>query len=429
MKKYLILLILSFYSLIAFGQTYSAEVIYNIPVTKFCWDGKYGWRLTGFNGVDESKTHNETYNINEAFDIPNVSSFNFELISTCFDRSGGLICNGSSAKMIPASELIMSGSNLIEGCGESIEITSFKPNLTIQNLTSSSICAGEQLDLEASPRDFPPVAYHWQYSLDNQITWIDVPMKKVNGLDINNVKNSNFTIYDILGDDHLNHFGDIYFRIGYGQARPFTSSIKIVYSPCAPLVTDVKFDGPKCKDDYIQKLDIYFNEPLDARKGESLYQLYLRETVNNTGLIKTDPFMQVNNVTYPSDTKIYSYSNFSNFTKLESGRQYEVIYQAQVNDPFDPTKKILKGVLVYGEKFTYYEPSELKFKADPINPLCNNDPAKIAISATGGTPPYFYILDNDAPIEFRSPIEVPIKGLIKDPHTVKVIDKNSCTEK
>lgn len=264
-------------------------------------------------------------------------------------------------------------------------------NLSISNLGTTDVCAGEMLNLAATPGGFHNYVYHWQYSLDGQITWNDVPEKVLNGQNMTNTETTRFAIYDLLGNDHKNHFGPIDFRIGYNQDRMLSSNtIQINYNPCAPIVTDVDFKGPECSGDVIQKLEISFDSPLDAIKGESLYQLYAKETVNNTGIIKTTPMFLVSDVTYPANTKTYSYSNISNFASLENGREYEIIYQAQVKHPTDPSIKILKGVLVGSKPFTYYDPSPLTFKIKAANPMCHDDKVDITIEANGGIPPYYY---------------------------------------
>jgi hypothetical protein len=283
---------------------------------------------------------------------------------------------------------------LISGCFGNAFFSGFTPNnMSLQNLNATNdVCAGERLNLAAFPAGYPPEAYNWQYSLDNQATWITVPQKIINGISTNRTTNSNFSIYDILGADHINYFRAIYFRIGY-PGRPFSANtIRINYLPCAPLVTDVNYEGPKCSGDPIQKLEITFNRPLDATKSESLYQLYVRETTNNPPPIKTTPMFSVSNITYPDGSKIYSYSNISNFTSLESGREYEVIYQAQIKHPTDPnpTVRILKGVLVGPKPFTYNDPKPLTFKVKADNPKCHNGKVDITIEADGGTPPYYY---------------------------------------
>ena len=171
---------------------------------------------------------------------------------------------------------------------------------------------------------------------------------------------------------------------------------------------------------------------MDASKGESIYQLYVKETANNTAPIKTLPMFSVTDITYPDDSKIYSYSNMSQFSSLESGREYEIIYQAQVNHPLDASKKIPKGIMVSAKKFTYNEPAPLKFeikKAD--NPLCTNETVEIAIDVKGGTENYKFYVDGILTTATKNQTDgfYYIKGLTPTAtNNIKVIDANNCIE-
>jgi hypothetical protein len=319
------------------------------------------------------------------------------------------------------------------------------PNdLAISNLGTTEVCAGEMLNLVATPAGFHNYVYHWQYSLDGQHTWNDVPEKVVGGHNMNNTEVSRFSIFDLLGQDHKNHYGPIYFRIGYNQDRIFSiNTIQINYNPCAPTVTNVQYKGPNCGGEGIQKLEITFDRALDTDKDENLYQLYIRETINNSFPIKSTPMFSVSNVTYPSGSKIYSYSNISNFTSLESGREYEVFYQAQVKHPIDASIKILKGVLVGSEPFTYYDPKPLTFKVRAENPKCHDDEVDITIEADGGTLPYYYDHLNGETeivngvtqvkrIQFdasdKNKKTVTIQQAELKEYNIKVTDSNNCIE-
>lgn len=454
---------------IGFGQTPTYTLTYSVdfygdptcPVAQIL-PSNYSMTFNGNTVWNDNYDPVTGYDINNSITLTNVpanlNQTNFELTFHCECEDEELYYNPPRQEriyLLPVGYFIENGlysfTSMI--CPIRFYNADIKPNnLSISNIGSKTeVCAGEMLNLAATPDGFHKEVYHWQYSLDNKATWKDVPAKKVNGLDITSVKTSNFTIYDILGDDHVNHFGPIDFRIGYGggsltpinyssyhndgPSRPFsTNTIRINYIPCAPVVTDVNYEGPKCNGDAIQKLEIYFDRPLDASKGESIYELYVRETTNNASPIKTTPMFSVGNVTYPDDSKIYSYSNFSQFSGLENGREYEVMYQAQMNHPFS-TEKIPKGLMVSAKKFTYNEPAVLKFeikKAD--NPICTNDPVELSIAVTGGTGYYKFYVDG---VEKTSPKPVKeadgyyhVKGLVPTAvNSIKVMDENNCIEK
>lgn len=458
MKK-IIFLLFTFYLTTTLGQSlsYTATASYayincNIGQGYNCSNGRINYIFSGASGQDQMPTPGNPSITKVYNNIPFASSYTFSATGgTCLINNGGsvqVLPSPSSATQTIGNLIQNSNTNLLlSGCFGYASFGGFNPNnMSMQNLGSTStVCAGEQLNMVALPAGYPPEAYNWQYSIDNQATWVTVPKKLINGISTNNTTTSNFSIYDIFGADHINHFGDIYFRIGY-NGRPFSANtIKINYSPCAPLVSNVDYVGPNCNGDDIQKLDIYFKDPLDASKNESLYQLYVRETANNTGIIKTTPFMLVSDVTYSSITKVYSYSNFSSFSSLENGREYEIIYQTQVKHPTDPNPsiKILRGILVGPKPFVYREPEPLTFKIKADNPACYNGKVDITIEADGGTPPYYYDnlngeteIDNGISqikrIQFdTSDINkktVTIQQVESKEYNIKVTDSNDCIE-
>lgn len=467
MKKLYLLLI--FCSLSGYGQAPTYTITYSVdfygdptcPVVQIL-PSNYSFTFNGYTVWNDNYDPVTGYDVNNFTTLtnvtanPNQTGFEFTFHCECEDEP--LYNNPPRQERVyslyagPFIQNGMSGDFTSMICPIKFYNADIRPNnLSVTNLSQKTeVCAGEMLDLAATPAGFHKEVYHWQYSLDNQITWKDVPEKKINGLDITNVKTSNFTIYDILGDDHVNHFGPIDFRIGYGggsltpinyssyqndgPSRPFSiNTISINYIPCAPVLTDVNYKGPKCNGDDIQKLEVTFDRPLDASKGESIYQLYVKETANNTAPIKTLPMFSVTDITYPDDSKIYSYSNMSQFPSLESGREYEIIYQAQVNHPLDASKKIPKGVMVSAKKFTYNEPAPLKFeikKAD--NPKCVDAEVEIAIDVKGGTENYKFYVDGILTTATKNQTDgfYYIKGLFPTAtNNIKVMDENNCIEK
>lgn len=445
MKK-IILLFFTFYLTTTLGQSlsYTATGSYNYVTCTGsglnCSSSYINYSFNGASGQDQTLNSSNPTITKIYTNIPLASSYTFS-------SSGGYcIYNNGTTQVLPSPSSstqtvggLIANNNanlLLSGCFGNAFFSGFKPNnMNMQNLSATNdVCAGETLNLVALPAGYPPEAYNWQYSIDNQATWVTVPKKMINGISTNNTTTSNFSIYDIFGADHINHFGAIYFRIGY-SGRPFSANtIKINYSPCAPLLTDIDYLGPNCSGNVIQKLDLYFKDALDSSKNESLYQIYVRETANNTGIIKTTPFMLVSDATYSSTTKVYSYSNFSSFSPLENGREYEIIYQTQVKHPIDanPSIKILRGILVGPKPFIYREPAPLKFeikKAD--NPTCVDAEVEIAIDVKGGTENYKFYVDGILTTATKNQTDgfYYIKGLIPTAtNNIKIIDANDCIE-
>jgi hypothetical protein len=78
--------------------------------------------------------------------------------------------------------------------------------------------------------------------------------------------------------------------------------------------------------------------------------------------------------------------------------------------------------------FTIGSRPALTFTAKEIQPNCNTETGSINITASGGTPPYYYILDNESnKHEFTSPAT--ISNIGEGNHTVKIVDNNNCIEK
>ncbi|MBZ4043849.1 hypothetical protein [Flavobacterium hibisci] len=440
MKRLYLLLVMGFIHY-SFGQTYSFDLYYSVATQKYCWQGQYGFSVRG--GTSNAKISEQIKNkihyvedvYEEYFSVPNYNQFKITIKSTCFSNNGTSSCDGDETRTVSAIFLIKSGSVTLNRCvDESLKINNFKPNIIIQNLNTknpSEVCAGSQLELAAFPEGFPDEAYHWQYSLDNQTIWIDVPNKMVNGMNINDTKVSKFTVYDILDEVHENYFGkDIYFRIGYGD-RPFSNNvIQINYSACGPTVSEVSFKGPPCNGDIVESLSITFNEKLNTAIKEQIASLSVVDVEDDSKI-----FMQIPEpISYPDDTKKYTYTSFQ---QLENGHTYRIKYQAQIPNPNDASNPIMRGVLYSPEEFNfrYTEPAPLKFeikKAD--NPICTDDLAEVSIAVTGGTGGYKFYVDG---VEKTSPKPVKeadgyyhIRGLVPTAvNSIKVMDENDCIEK
>jgi hypothetical protein len=405
---------LSVFYLNGFGQTYTIHIDFTIPY-EGCNSIEFYASYVGKQGNDIvfgiGSYNSSSYTKNN---LPLISEIELSVAANNVCDMTGLprdcyVSDSSTKRSI--SEIIKGNFLSAGGCGAYTEINNFKPNLTIQksNPSTLEVCSGEMLDLYALPAGFPNVAYHWQYSLDNQATWIDVPAG-FNDM----TPNSNFSMQNILGINHIKHWGKtIHFRLGYDQNRPFTNAIAIKYLPCAPIVKSITCLGPKCSGENIQDLKVTFDR--DLLQGERL---------ENFAVIKTDSTLSTIQVplinTFEGTDPLNKYFSIKNFTGLENGKIYSVKYQA-----FQDAKA--RGVIPTPETFPYNEISPLIFKATPIQPVCSYDTGGVTITAEGGTLPYSYILDGGSPITFKSPYE--LTGLSTVDHTIKVIDGNNCIEK
>ena len=82
--------------------------------------------------------------------------------------------------------------------------------------------------------------------------------------------------------------------------------------------------------------------------------------------------------------------------------------------------------------FTITPREKLTFTLTPIQPECFDGKGRIHISASGGTAPYFYVLDNESLANrhsFTGNSYIIPDELSEGDHMVMVIDSNECTEK
>lgn len=313
-------------SIKGYGQTYTAKVAYDIPGnTSYRYTYSYDFGGQSGPGISGAGVQYEIF--------PNVAHLDVYTLKTrgvCGPSRADDICSEQTTETI--QNLIIDPRNLSWGCMcVSSEIIEFTPNnLTISNKKPNIVCSGDQLELEvSSPNVFPVEAYHWQYSLDNKLTWIDVPSSIGTNLKTNNTPLTTFSINDLLGSTSEQYFNTtIYFRLGYDDDRPFSNVIPITFSPCAPVIESIAFEGPKCSGDIVQKIEVTFDR--DLKLNESIFPLYILDTDTS---ITTPLCAQINPVTSlvrdPISNK-YKYT-FIQLNRLISGHTYVVKYQAFLN--------------------------------------------------------------------------------------------------
>lgn len=408
MKIYLFLLIA--FSTNVFGQelSYSATIRYNANVSS----GEEAYAsFSGDGDLIDFYEGNSYFPINISY-IPNYTLFRLE--SQVY-KPGGSSCQ--DRKEYSVNQLIKSQTVGSYTCGGGITLTNFKPNNLKITSTVKEICAGDQVSLTALPAGYPNEAYHWQYSLDNQLTWIDVPNMLINNLPTNNSPTPSFTIKNVLGNSHVNYFDkQLYFRLGY-ENRPFTDPIPITYSACAPVITNLNPIQPNCSGDPMTVI-VTFDRPLDPIKNEKLTNFQI---IKKTGELTGNQIPEI----IAFDTANTLQYTYNNVTGLINGEIYAVKYQA-----FQGVKE--KGVPEIDIDFQYQDPTPLQFEiVSAENPACNNGTVEIVISVKGGTGAYkFY----DGTIEI---IPTPINGtdgvyhlknLAPKEYKIKVVDGKGCID-
>ncbi|MFV8333539.1 hypothetical protein ACNQGB_16720 [Flavobacterium sp. XS1P32] len=407
MKKLFLPLILVL-TIKGYGQTYTMELLFRKPQIA-C--NEVFWTFSDYIVEDDITIGTKTYT-----DIPNFETFKLSSFFFCPATTITPACERVSVYNDEKTAIqLIKGSTLnITGCYANIRTTSFKPNVTVKNVApngSTTICSGEELQLAGFPVGFPDEAYHWQYSLDNQQTWIDVPTN------FNNNPTTNFSVKDVLGDSHVNYFDkQLYFRLGY-QNRPFTDPITITYSACAPVITNLNPIQPNCIGDPMTVI-VTFDRPLDLEKDEKLTNFQI---IKKNGQLTGNQISEI----FAFDASNATQYTYNNVTGLINGEIYTVKYQA-----FQGVKE--RGVPETDKDFQYQDPTAVQFEIiSAQNPLCHDGTVEIVISVKGGTGTYkFY----DDTIEI---IPTAIKGtdgfyylknLAPKDYKIKVVDGNGCID-
>lgn len=426
MKLYLFLSLISFTHL--YCQTYDLKVQY-FASGAGCHAASYNWDFEGDrNFIDAFSSGGNSMNVSgtRTHTVPNYSKFKLYLNTYCNELGASRGCEIDDDYELTNVQLIQGGYMSLSGCNGNVTIISFKPNVTIKNLdttTPSEICSGFQLELAAFPSGFPNEAYHWQYSVNNQATWIDIPLN-INGKQTNNIPTTAVYMQELLGNNHLDHIDkQIYFRLGYGASNNFTNPLPIKYSACAPTIKNIDYVGPKCNGDEIQSLTVTFNRPLSTT--ESFDIIKMKDAAN--GLERNER----TNVPASALSETNTYS-FSEIDALESGRTYKIVYQAKIQDPLDPSKTLLRGFMESTQTFTYVDPTALSFTiTNDQKPSCfgGND-GFLEITINSGTSPFHFYLDEKEVEAEAADGKYYIKNLAaKENYSVMVTDAKGCIDK
>ena len=427
MRRILFAISLFFLGQMVYCQTYTLILEYEIPRnTGHSYDFDFTSSNQGglYSDSGNGKLSNN-YKLIEFNDLKYNANFQLQGRSICGpDRDGDIYEDISRVTFL---ELLTEEKDL----EVSLEcfyasVTKFKPNVTISNLevnSPSEICAGSLLQLGAFPAGFDSSVYHWQYSIDNQVNWIDVPLI-INGKTTNNVALTEMTLQELLGTTHLAYLNKtIFFRLGYNQNTSFTNPLAITYSPCAPILVDRTYTAPDCNGGQIKEITAYFERPLKLNETLNPMQIIPFPKTNGDAIFfnQKEP---ITGLDFDNEKGLWVYKfKYLDSNKLENNKEYIIEYQANMNGM--PT-----GTLQSSQKFKYNDPTAVQFeiiKAE--NPSCHDGTVEIVISVTGGTGAYKFYLNN---IE-KFPIKEAdgfyhLKNLSPKEYSIKVTDTNNCID-
>jgi hypothetical protein len=267
-----------------------------------------------------------------------------------------------------------------------------------------------EVHLSADNLGFESNIYNWEY-LPPGGDWKPLP-NSFQGLSNFKIKLESIYQTSIIA----NNDQTIYFRIKYCTNK-YTNNINFRFIRCSPILVGEPIKT-KTFCNYSNDGTISFNFDRPLNNTNERFDMNLSVVFNG--------------ISRPLDPKKEYNASFVGqkltISNLVAG-DYELRYQTFLNDKESSAPPAIK--------FSIASPSPLQFSLSHSDPKCYSDKGNVTITATGGTPPYFYKIGNNTEIEFLKKTEngittysntVPI--LVEGgTHKIVVRDNKNCIEK
>jgi hypothetical protein len=257
---------------------------------------------------------------------------------------------------------------------------------------------------ETCPREILTLkgGWNWQYQLDNG-AWKDFPVKYQEQSTIS------FYVKDLEGYANQQY---IHFQAGYQTMFTNISTYKIVN--CSPdlAVNPPATEKVNCFGQSTGSVTLKFNsEPQLQNTDKFLITLYAKDG---------EKLQFLENIFVKKEQLS---NNSYTWTNRKAGN-YVIKYQTQ---SLSDENTQLGASPIVSAPFTIDSSSKFSYQSTAVQPQCNDGKAGILITPNGGTPPYYYFLDNGAISQpFTNSILIPINT--DGDHKVKVIDSFQCIE-
>ncbi|WP_264529651.1 hypothetical protein [Flavobacterium sp. N502540] len=268
---------------------------------------------------------------------------------------------------------------------------------------ANNVCSDDVINLNNG--------WNWQYQYD-ATGWKPMPAQ------FQGKRSITFNLKDIGDYDGKSQ---IFFQAGYD--KQFTNTVIYSIIGCSPELSEKKPEATpvKCSNTATGSATLKFKSGLKTGNKLLLNLFRANPIAPDTGFIRSIDAFE-NEVS----------ANTYTWNGIEAGT-YKIKYQAQSTS--DTGDKVGSSAIVT-DTFTIENKDPLTFWATAIQPACSTNQGAIEIRATGGTIPYYYILDNQTEIingqtvpkkiEFSGTHQIPITT--DGAHTVKIVDKFNCAE-
>ncbi|WP_217427710.1 hypothetical protein [Flavobacterium collinsii] len=212
-----------------------------------------------------------------------------------------------------------------------------------------------------------------------------------------------------------NYYGNILFRVlidsnpAITEENVYSNIVNYTITPCSPKLDNTS--GPNLTTCSYSNGSVTFTFSRPLEKDE-MY-LFTRNPIGGgptTSAKSNDPYVE--------EISALSYK----WKNIPAG-QYEFTYQTKFGSSNPSSISTVSS-------FTITSRNQLTFTATAVLPNCSTDPKGILIAATGGTPPYYYLLEGEPLTQkhvFTSPYTIPITT--DGEYKVVVVDASDCIEK
>lgn len=244
--------------------------------------------------------------------------------------------------------------------------------------------------------------WNWRYKLGND-DWRNFPSQFQEKTSVS------FKIKDLPGYTSQTQ---VHFQAGYGTQYTNIRTYSII--GCSPELEEKKPSTTKvkCLDESNGSATLKFKTTLKD-KQQFLFNLYKYNTDLKDFFFMISEFASEK----ATENKTFTWYNLAKGT-------YLIKYQAQsVDDKYDRTG----SSAIITDPFTVENATPLTFTAKDLQPKCSTDKGGILISAFGGTPPYYYIFNNQTKTVLPTN-PYTIENLADGVHSVIVLDSNNCIE-
>jgi hypothetical protein len=245
--------------------------------------------------------------------------------------------------------------------------------------------------------------WNWRYKLADG-AWQDFPTQFQQKTSIS------FKIKDLPG---YSNQSQVHFQAGY--ETQYTNIRTYTIIGCSPELVDKKpiTSNVKCSNESSGSATLQFKTELKDNQ-EFLFNLYKYNTdLKDFNFLSSDSALKKD-----IHNNIYTWNNIAHGT-------YFIKYQAQTNTD---TNDRVGSSAIKTDSFIIEDATPLTFNLTGIQPKCSTDKGGVLITVKGGTPPYYYILDNETKkLLIKNPDTITLSS--DGEHKVIVVDSNDCIEK